>query len=189
MGHYSIKGMKTRKLLFFVVFIYCAFQLNFGYAQAAGLVLMNKAKPKKKRLLNKGKTIKITHFSNGQLLTTRGILEGKTTDFINISRVKIPAYYNRNRDYHQNFAPQISINNILYLKPKRSTGKDFLSMIGYCVAVYSVGLIVGSFDKSSFLNGGGLLKIGVIGLSIGGPIIWYARKRKYKIQGGPWVIN
>ncbi len=158
--------------------------------QQSGLVLINKDKPKKNWQINKGKVIKISHFSNGQLVVTKGILEGKTTDFIKISPMTIPVYYNKNKDYQQNFVPQIPINNILYIKPKRSAGKDFISMIGYIIAIPSVLSTVSSFvDKSSFISPKFRLSAGVIGLSLGGTIIWSARKRKYKIQGGPWVIN
>lgn len=183
--------MKTKKLLFFLVFIYGAFQVDFSYAQQTGLVLVNKDKPKKKWQINKGQPIKISHFSNGHLLLTNGILEGSTADTINLSRMdKVPGYYSRISNYQQqNFTPQIAINNIQYLKPKRSAGKDFMSLIGYLIAVPALGITVGSFsNKPSFIFEP-KLSVGLIGLSIGGGMIWLSRKRKYKISNGPWVIN
>ncbi len=178
--------MKIKKLLFLTVFIYWFCPFTFGNAQQAELVLINKDKPKKEWLINEGKIIKIAHFSKGKLLITKGILEGKITDFIRISQVEKPSYYNRRKDYQQNFVPQIPINNILYLKPQRSAGKDFLSMIGYIIAIPALGIIVGNLvEESPFIGP----QIGIIGLSVGGPMIWYARKRKYKIKGKSWVIN
>lgn len=118
-------------------------------AQQAGLILIHQEKPKKQRLLKKGKVIKINHFSNGQLLQTRGTLVGKMGDFIRIHPNKViqvnPKDKGVSNEMFRN--TQISINSIQYLSPKRSTGQEFISMIGYLVTIYSSGLFIGGLVK------------------------------------------